>query len=527
MGTTGRNRTPGTRAGEWLGSLRGRAGVLAFLIVAVPAASATAPAMRGWQPLVLLAGNGDARRAVGNLQKMSRVAELRLRHSEMDAATTRFVDAAMDEIEDMAIDDLYELLPENAGEWRRLRVWGRVAGKTYRIERPPSGPAFEMRKGGSRRDLGGFSLVVKAKPVVDRNDSEERNFLIRARAGLGIGPIGRPQMAAAAENMLRILGGTDLRAASPGTDARIAKHHRKLDAGERRVLAVGYDAFPAISALAERFGRVEDITIKRGDTAGSYHHVKLVFRIRPETMERYYEDLADFLDDLDELATLSISVTDAKHRRLLLARFATETLRGSLEFYVQDGHIIPSQRKGKKTTVFVNAPISLDEPQRLHAYTSIDVEVLGIEMHIKRLYTSLRYRPRGRGLTLDIAARKVPKISVGGAGLGFVPPGVIDLFIPSTLKQLATDFLSTALEGNHAKGLALDIVHEQPAEHANSTTQIHIGVEVLDNLLIEIGAQMFNDRLLPDEDETADIERAMWDGITAFRSDLKRYSATL
>jgi len=495
-----------------------------MLAVLVPAAHAAAPSARGWEPLVLLAGSGDKARAVAQLRTYSRIGELRLRHVDMDRATSDFVDDAWEELEDFAIDDLHDLLPERDPPWRRLRVTGRVAGDRYRIERPKQRD-FELRRGGARRDQGGFSLVVRARSVADRTDADDENFVMRARVGVGAGPIGRPQMLAALREGLRILEGTDLAAPSRSLDQRIARHHgARLDEGERRVLAVGYEAFPDTATVFERLGGVDDIQVRSVDHAGGYKHVKLVFRLQPDRMRSHYGELADFLDDLDDIATLRIEVKDAKRRRVMVSRLSTKTLRGTLEFYTKDGQLLPTRRRGKKITVFVAEPISFDTRQRFHSHTTASMEMLGLQVRINRLHAGVDYRPEGLGMEMSIAARKVPSVEIGGAALGFVPPGLIDVFIPSNMKQLTIDFLRTALEGNEGKGLSLEVVHDQPAPGQDATTQIAVGIEVLDNALLRLGARMVNDRVVPDEDESADIERALWDAHRAFRSDLERFS---
>ena len=72
--------------GDTVPRLRAAAAVTAFFALLLPAAAASAPALRGWEPVVLLAGDGDRVRAVGHLRRLSRVSELRLRHTDMDAA---------------------------------------------------------------------------------------------------------------------------------------------------------------------------------------------------------------------------------------------------------------------------------------------------------------------------------------------------------------------------------------------------------------------------------------------------------
>lgn len=474
--------------------------------------------------MVFFAGQGDRAKAVEHLRQLSWINELTQKHLKIDRPTQDFIDGVYSTLEDFALDDLYERLPEREGSWRRLRVFGKVSGDAYRIGRPKPGVQIKVGKGGARRAFGDFSAVARVKQVPDRDDSDDHNFLMRGQVGAGIGPIGAAQVGVAVQDALRILGG-DADPSQPAQDVlrRIAKRHPKLDPHERPILAVAYESFPRVSRWMERLGQVEGLVVHRADGGPQFQHVKVALRIEPDRIEQHYEEFADYLEDLGALADVRLELVDSVGKRLLSARFSTETLRGEVEFFVREGLLVPSQLRGKNRTVYWKSPVSFEKAFSLRANATAHCKVLGIEVAIRRMKIDMKYVPGPTGLRLNASARTMPEVEVGGAALGFIPAALVDVFIPSNIEELSNSFLRTAVEGNHGRGAVVEVRHDRPSTEDNATIEVAAGVEALDNFLVTLGMGIAADRIIPDEDEASDIERGLWDAHLAFKSDLARF----
>ena len=129
-----------------------------------------------------------------------------------------------------------------------------------------------------------------------------------------------------------------------------------------------------------------------------------------------------------------------------------------------------------------------------------------------------------RRMELHGRMQQLPRATVSGAALGFVPPGLIDALIPGDIQGLVEKSLATACLGNQGKGAALDVRFDRrPDGHATLDGQLVF--EALDNFLVKLGVGHFSSHVMPDEDVRADMSRLLSDAQQAFSADLERYGS--
>src|ERR1700712_4140151 len=106
----------------------------------------------GWQPLVTLWGAGDKPAAVKELHRITNAFDLALHHFQIDEATQEFTDGTIEDLEDFALSDFYDRLPNKVGDYRELWVRGDIKGKNYVV--------------GQAKDKKGYAVTLKG----DRNE---------------------------------------------------------------------------------------------------------------------------------------------------------------------------------------------------------------------------------------------------------------------------------------------------------------------------------------------------------------------
>jgi hypothetical protein len=81
-----------------------------------------------------------------------------------------------------------------------------------------------------------------------------------------------------------------------------------------------------------------------------------------------------------------------------------------------------------------------------------------------------------------------------------------------------------AVRGNDGKGIraTLDLGAQQKGQPG--AAELTLGVEALDNFLVKMGVAIVNKRVIPDDDETSDIDRLQLRMHQAFTQDLQRFS---
>jgi hypothetical protein len=480
---------------------------------------------RGWAPIVTLLGDGDVKAALPTLGAMNRASDVMLKNTQLDAATEKFVDSAWKEIEDFDLSDFQKLLPQKAGAWREIGVSGQLEGNAYRVRLAQVGTPFEVTLDGPRRKLADVSAVLRAKAT--RAHGEHNAFLLHARAGIGIGNIAWDDVTGAVTEALRLLSTGDPRNAVPEpvvasevARSTVQRMHPKLSAEDVEVLALLHDAFPAISAAVGEIAQVDDVRV--AGQASGYHKLQAKARIVPSRLKRKYPELADHLGDLDDLMKAKIRWLDSRGRSVLEATLNTETLTATAVCYVKDGRLLPFTRDA----VAADEPIDPMGAAMAKSRVVIDasVRMLGLTVHIDQLRADLTYEPRGSVAHATASLKKVPGVRVTGAALGFVPTGLVNAFIPGDIASLTRDFFDVAVRGNDGKGIraTLDLGAKQKGQPG--AAELTLGVEALDNFLVKMGVAIVNKRVIPDDDETSDIDRLQLRMHQAFTQDLQRFS---
>lgn len=448
-----------------------------------------------------------------------------LHNTEIDSTTHDFMTRAIESLRDFDLKGLYELLPEQNGPFRELRVHGSRDRQRYTVGRPASA-SFEVGPEGTREHPGDTSLVLRSRGV--RASDGDTNYLIQARAGVVVGKISWPMVATSNREWLRLIGGVD-QPTSNGARPMVATRQTakqanpKLGVEDVEVVATLWEAFPRMSYLVSSLGRIDDLlVIDQPALADGAKHIRVVLAVEPRRMRESYDELADYLDGLGKLFNVDLDWVDTKGRKLASLHVESERLQARLELYTKDGLILPF----RGPEVFVNEPVDPSlGPLRYSTRVSSDFRMLGMYSHTRNGRMDWQYDPNARGMELRGRMTHVPTVTVDGAALGFLPPGLIDAFIPGNLHDLITEFLTTACQGNEGRGIALAVRFDQRPSTV-ATIDAKFGIEALNNFLVKLGLRFFNDRVMPDEDVDADVKRLMIDAQGAFSADLERYART-
>jgi len=490
------------------------------------ALEATSTLSRGWAPLVAMHGAGDTQRAVSSLRATNKAMDTILAHTELDATTEKFVEQAWRELEDFHLDDFYELLPNKNGAFREIGVTGALSGSTFRVHQADLKKPFEVTLKGSRKNLADFSAVLRARPT--RAHGEHNAFLLQGRAGFGIGNIAWSGLTEALADTLRLVSTGDPRPgsavpaqASEGARARMRVLHPKLKNEDIDVIALFHDAFPSTSEAIGEIARVDDLRTITAST--SYKKLHASVRILPERMKQHYPDLGTHLDKLGHLAHARIRYVDSLGRSIFEAEIDTDNLSAIIDCYVKDGQLLPFTRDG----VAVDEPVDPmgDQLARSRLIVDARIKMLGVVIHLDHLRSDLRYAPHGTYAEISSTTTTLPGVRVEGAALGFVPTGLVDAFIPGNIESLTRDFFDVAVRGNDGRGVTVNVAVGSLAAGQPGALEVGLGLEALDNFMVKMGVGIVNQRVVPDEDESKDIDRLNLRMHQAFSKDFERFAA--
>jgi hypothetical protein len=468
---------------------------------------------RAFRPLVIGAGGSDPARAVAYLRAGNRLLRKLEGNLERDAPTQRFYDAATESYEQLDLRELMALLPEQDGAFRRFAVQGQETASAYRLSAAQG--AFEVNATSTRRGFGESSSVLRMRHL--KTDDGKR-YLVQWRSGVGIGDVQWDALLHSASDGIAMIEESVVQPAEDtrplvvrAADAFLKKTQPALGAEDRRVLATAWAAFPEVAKVLVAIGSTDDV-IDLPRTRDGLTHLRLVTHFDLARMEKRYPELADFLDDFGDLVDVKLQLRDANGNTLADVWLDSGRMLARVEAYLRHGALVPS-RVGKP--LLTTAP----DYRRMTAHVHVHAHAVGIHMYVDDLRIEMAYVPTG---VLETRVRHTPGFRVEGRALGLIPAGMLDWFIPGDIPGLARRMFDVASKGNEGQGVVLD--YRFGARDRLATVEARIGVEVLDTALIRFGMKIAADRVIPDEEQSADI-RKLWVAYRdAFGRDLERFA---
>lgn len=479
---------------------------------------------RGWAPLVEL-GGGEPAVAIDRLTAALAAMRSVLHGLSVDAPTREFVDELRGSLDDMDLEGLHELLPLREGEWRRVRVMGRREGEAYQVRLAPASAAAAIDPRGFGARTGDLLAQLGTKP-------SGGNYVTHLDAGLGVGAVGWPQITDCLAEAARLAASGDPRAGAadmasrpdPATRLRVVETHPALRAEDIEVLAVLWESFPHLAEVLLDVGRVDDVIVFDPRGTGQFQQLRLSGRLRPDLMEERYPELSEFLADLGPLLDARLRWVDAQGRQLARMSIDTGALSLTLEAFVRDGRLLPVGPDGQ---VVLDAPATTDGPTVVKGVTDLRFNMNGIITEVRGLELDGAYARRADGADLTGRISRVPTVAVSGSAFGFLPAWAIDVVIPGNMAELTTEFLTAMCRGDGGRGASFALRARQAGQGGPAVLALSGQVEVLNSLLVRIGFQVANQKLLPDED----VREEVWDLFTrlhgAFERDLDQFSTIM
>lgn len=469
---------------------------------------------RAFQPLVVAFGEGDAPRAVDYLRRGSAIVRKADANLERDAATETFRKEAVESLEDFDLSGFYELLPEQSGKFRSFSFAGQPAAKSYKVQVARS-EALEVRAGSRRRGFGDSSGSVRMRSITDQDDDR---YVMHLRGGVGLGTLSWASILSGlrdAASTLELDTKQELPLVLRAADSFIKKTQPKLGARDRRILAGAWGSFPRVANLLLPLSHTDDL-VADTDPAEGVTRINIATRWNLKGMAIAYPELADYFEDLGDLAEAKIRLADQNGNTLLELQFDTAHARTRIGAFVRNGKLVPS-RGGE--------PLLDQEPrfEQMRAHLDLHFVRHRVHLHIDDMRIELSYREHARGAELTARAQQVPKVRAEGAAFGVVPAGMLDWFIPGDIPSLAQRMLKVALHGNDGKGLVTRARFDQ-AENGLATFDWSSEWEALETPLVRFGMAAIADRVVPDEKQAEDIRRLAVAYRDAFDVDLERFA---
>jgi hypothetical protein len=481
---------------------------------------------RGWDPVVELMGQGDPRLAVRHSRDSLERARVIVHTLHVDEATTAFLSDLRQSLTSFDLEGFHELLPEEDGDWRQVRVFGTRYGSTYRVRRglpqlsctiDPGGPV-----GGAFGDFAGWgrSLPVEV-------EGERTNYVLHGQVGVGVGRIGPDALERCLVSFARILQSGDPQAPSAVEDPRelpsastrsqVRRAHPDLTAEDVEVVGLLWEAYPRLARFLASLARAEDVLAGVDERPRDHQHLYLKVRLEPERLGDAYPDLAEFLAGLGPIVNASVRFADPQGREWLHLGLDTEQLSLTVEGRLHDGRLVP--------TLDGEAVLDAEPGERYTARVDVHGNLNGVRISVREWRFQTGLRELSDGVQWSFRSTQAPAVEVLGSVYGVLPAWAIDVVIPGNMRELIEEFLSVACGGNFGHGLRAFLEVRQAAGGGPGTVSLMGSLELYNSLLVSLVASVAGQKFWPDDDTQDDLRHLLSDGLDAVAADLAAWSA--
>lgn len=511
--------------------VHGRALILAVALSGTAVVWAGVPGAimrRGWQPMQALVGASDPATAIPSIKKGTEAFGVVLHGLTIDAPTQEFLAELRGSLASFDLEGFHEMLPDQRGPWRSIRIAGRREGKAYTVRKDgskrvdPFGPV--PPKGKRLSDLQG---ELRARPAPVRG--ERTNYVLQAQLGLGIGDSGWEHFTGMLASFAGLAASADpsnprmvrdmTQRPGKATRLKLLTVRPRLRAEDIELLGMMWEAYPRMGDVLFTVGRIEDVLVFDPKGDGGFQQIRLTSRLRPDLLEERHPELAGFLKGIGPLVNLQMAWVDELGRQLARTSLDSKELRFTLECFLKDGRLLPVDKRGK---VMTTAPVyPKGAARKIRALTTVRFNMNGIRLTMQGMRMDWTYATQPGKTDLTCSITKQPKVSISGRAFGILPTWAIDVMIPGNIDELMRAFMRTACTGNAKQGIAIGI-HTRQIDGAGTLT-LRGGMEVLNSLLVRIAMQIASKKLLPSADVRSDIHALLVRLHAAFQDDLTQF----
>jgi len=494
------------------------------ILLPFTAQASTAPSSdANWKPLVSFAGNGDRSMAIQRLREIDQLQSAMVNNTRYDTQTETFITQMWELIESFNLKKLHATLPISVDDWNQLSLKGKRNDNEYNITMTHQKSLDDVQI----TDFGDSYVMFKTKTVTAPDGLT--HYIINNQVKAGFGAQSWQSAQIAANDALQLISTMAEGTASDSFKEKAHSLSADLEASDINVLSSAWSSFPNVWAFMSSIGQINDVVVE-GKSTAAVKHLNLSFSLDKNKTEDNYPALSAYLDKLEDLMDASFEVFD-ENGRLMKMSVDTTTMNGQIEIVVGNGGIYPVS-DGKPMLAHLHT--FGEKAVTLTGVMNSNIEILGVKTKIANLTSTIEYAPKADKALVKMRINQAPTIAIGGAALGFIPTPMIDLFMPSNLKEIIGQFFEVACNGNDGEGIItnLELSNIKPEGNSNTNTgftQISAttSFETFSNLFVRIGMNIVNSRLIPNEAASKDIDAFIDNARSAFNNDVDIYEASI
>ncbi len=289
--------------------------------------------------------------------------------------------------------------------------------------------------------------------------------------------------------------------------------HKNLKKETRLVMNDFNRTFPNLSALIDRYIKLDQfIKIKKKNNT-QYTHLKLEPAVKLKILKKDYPEYADYMEKTRNNIKFRVAVKNKRGNTYFKIFFSST--KAILECYTYSGELIPFDSKGNP--VFQESG-TLDTEEEIIIEAPINIDFFGLKININNTILCKHHSETSK----EILNFKIDKLNYSYSGmlLGFIPISVLKVLLPIDIDQFANDLVYVILNANNGQG-SIATVWWESDESEHKFSGFSASTELLDHYFIRYFTKYTRGLIDTEEGVAAQSDIFQKKFLTAFLIDIK------
>ncbi|MCB1157927.1 MAG: hypothetical protein H7A25_02825 [Leptospiraceae bacterium] len=449
----------------------------------------------------------------GSSQELLALAENIIKKASYDEHTEKFHKYLSNSIERFEFKDLYEseYLSDKGSGFRGVSYKGKNKNSGYHIGIIQGN--IETVSLDSKGDFVAEFLLRRNKKVSTKSKSysNSESYTGKISSKMNSGKASHRQALLLAEALLTVLSSSNISELLYPKVRRLFSNLK--DENSIRILGDFENSYSNLSSFLNQYVSLKSLLFTGPEKSTG---INIKGNLRLPFIRRDFPYMGDYLDDLESLGSVHITLYNQQRHKLLSFSLFSENLEFNCRLYTLEGKVIPFS----KTKLYLAEAFL---PTQLKQYVfqihiSFQINVYGLYFKNNKVLVNANFSDKSENGKLSFKLQNIAPTQVSGGFSHIVPAWLIDMFIPGNIEELIQHFTETMVRANSGTG---SFVHLGFTKKDSFLFRIQAESEFLNNFLVRFGLKVWNYRILPYEEARDDIRKFLQTGIHFLMKDLR------
>jgi hypothetical protein len=349
----------------------------------------------------------------------------------------------------------------------------------------------------------------------EHNTAGGQSFIVSVTSTTATGSYSHRNAMAFVGSVLRVLDPDNIRSMR----APEAPVFTAVTGDARGIVNEFHRSFPRVSSLFNNYADIRSLAKIKSHRGISFTHCELRYGYRMKDLAEGFPLIAKSLNDIKDLYRITMDVKNRSGNTVLYIVFDSGDDVFSISFYTRHGKLVPCDAARDPVFGEEFAPASLTD-YSYRAVMGMVHTVHGLKFTTPSATVSFSYRDAPSGGYWRMKLDDISRTVITGSYYNFIPPWLIDAFIPGDMEQLIYDFSRVLRNGNDGKGAGISFDWDT-RNRDNVMLHFRAFAEFMDNQFLRYGLRVWSKKTIGDKKLGEEVKKLQSLLVSAFTADLK------